>query len=123
MIDCLALALRVQLLRLSNIDYDILLSENLVFVYLYDAIANNTLIECLARATPILVNPLPAVVEYLGLEYPMYFSNLSEAAEKALDMSSILETHNYLKNWEVREKLRGEYFLHSVKESKIYQLI
>lgn len=52
--------------RLSNEAYDRLLTENIGFVALHDASANNTVIECIARATPLLVNPLPAVVEYLG---------------------------------------------------------
>ncbi|MGB3765491.1 MAG: hypothetical protein WA947_02945 [Phormidesmis sp.] len=68
--------------RLSNEDYDRLLTENIAFVALHDASANNTVIECIARATALLVNPLPAVVEYLGEGYPFYFRSLAEAAEK-----------------------------------------
>ena len=109
--------------RLANQDYDRLLSENIAFVDLYDSSANNAVIECIARATPILINPLPAVVEYLGKDYPMYFSNLSEAAEKALDTSLIMDTHEYLKNCDTRKKLSAEYFLKSFEESEVYQLI
>ena len=58
---------------LDNDAYDEFLSRNLVFLHLYDASAANTLVECIQRTTPLLVNPLDAVVEYLGAEYPLYF--------------------------------------------------
>ena len=48
---------------LSNEDYDILLSENIVFLDLYDSSANNAVIECIARATPLLVNNLVWVIK------------------------------------------------------------
>lgn len=103
--------------------YDDLLSKNIGFVDLYDSSANNAIIECIARATPLLVNPLPAVKEYLGEDYPMYFNTLEEAAAKALDTSLILETHEYLKSCETRQKLSAEYFLDSFCNSEVYQLI
>lgn len=109
--------------HLTDMEYDILLSENIAFVDLYDSSANNAVIECIARATPLLINPLPAVIEYLGKDYPMYFSSLAEAAEKALDTSLILDTHEYLKNCETRKKLSSEYFRKSFEESEVYQLI
>ncbi len=83
---------------LPNGKYDQMLSQNLVFCHLYDSSANNTVIECIARNTPILVNPLPAVVEYLGEEYPFYFNTLEEAAEKAEDKDTVRAAHEYLAN-------------------------
>ena len=108
---------------LSNDAYDDLLSMNIAFVDLYDTSANNAIVECIARATPILVNPLPAVKEYLGDNYPMYFHTLEEAAAKALDLALILETHEYLKTCETRENLSGNCFLDSFKASELYQTI
>lgn len=109
--------------QLNNEEYDRLLSKNIAFVELYDSSANNAIIECIARATPLLINPLPAIVEYLGEDYPFYFTSLAEAAEKALDTSLILDTHNYLKNCEMRNKLSADYFLHSFKNSEVYRSI
>jgi tetratricopeptide (TPR) repeat protein len=109
--------------HLPDHEYDQLLSENIVFIELYDANANNTIVECIARGTPILVNPLPAVVEYLGEDYPLYFNNLPEAAEKALDLKLILEAHQYLMECETRGKLGSGYFLKSFCESEVYRLI
>jgi len=113
----------VTLDRLDDQNYDTLLTQNLVFLDLYDSSANNAIIECIARATPILVNPLPAVVEYLGEDYPFYFSNLNEAAEKSKDNNLVLETHKYLLNLETRKKLTREYFLDSFKNSEVYKLL
>lgn len=108
---------------IPNDAYDKLLSENLVFLELYDSCANNAIVECIARATPILVNPLPPVVEYLGADYPFYFKSLSEAAQKALDLDLIEEAHNYLKTCPTRAKFDSRYFLESFANSEVYQLI
>ena len=106
---------------LSDAEYDELLAENLVYVELYVASANNAVIECIVRNTPILVNPLPAVREYLGEDYPFYFDSRMEAAAKAEDFGMIAETHEYLKNLPIKEKLTAEYFLKSFAESEIYR--
>lgn len=106
---------------LNNEQYDSLLSKNLVFLHLYDSSANNALIECIARSTPVLVNPLPAVVEYLGPDYPFYFQTLEEAAGKAEDESLVRAAHEYLKDKPLREKLTGANFMRSLVDSEIYQ--
>jgi tetratricopeptide (TPR) repeat protein len=102
-------------------EYEHLLSENIVFIYLYDASGNNTIVECIIRTTPLLINPLPAVIEYLGADYPLYFNTLEEAAEKALDFSLIWDGHKYLEKLEIRNKLSGKYFLNSLKMSEVYR--
>ena len=104
-------------------DYDEFLSKNIVFIELYDANANNAVVECIARTTPLLINPLPAVKEYLGNEYPLYYDTLEEAAEKALDLPLIFKTHQYLKSLETRNRLDGKRFLESFQSSEVYQLL
>jgi len=101
--------------------YDRLLAENIVIINLYDASANNTIIECLARNTPILVNPIEPVTEYLGRDYPFYFSSLEEAARKAEDLDLIYSTHQFLRHHPLKEKLTGRYFLESFVNSGIYK--
>jgi hypothetical protein len=59
---------------LQNDDYDKLITENIVYINLVDASAVNTIIECIVRNTPIIVNKHPAVVELLGKDYPLYFT-------------------------------------------------
>lgn len=77
-------------------DYDRLLSENIVFLDLYDTVVNNTVIECIVRRTPVLCNRLPSLVEYLGADYPLFFSDLKEAGAKAEDLSLIEKAHLHL---------------------------
>jgi len=106
---------------LPDRSYDLLLSENIVFLDLFDSSANNAIIECIARNTPVLVNPLPAVKEYLGDGYPFYFNSLEEAALKAENMDLVKETHRYLADHPMKHKFTGEYFRESFINSAIYQ--
>lgn len=90
---------------LENNDYDNLLSENIIYINLVDASAVNTIIECIVRATPIIVNKHPAVVELLGETYPLYFiSNHDDYNGINLEINNMLKTdklirraHYYLK--------------------------
>jgi len=99
--------------------YDQLLQKNVVFIHLYDASANNVIVECIARHTPILVNPLPAVREYLGDGYPLYFTNLDEAAEKLSDEGLILRATDYLALMPKRH-LHVSHFVESMLFGPIY---
>lgn len=100
--------------------YDVLLSENIAFVHLYDSSANNAIIECMVRNTPLLVNPLPAVREYLGEGYPFYFESLKEASEKARSRETIAATHEYLKALP-RERFTQESFREAFLRSAVYE--
>ena len=115
-----ALSESVQIMRyVSNEAYDQLLAQNIVFLHLYDSSANNTIIECIVRDVPVLVNPLPAVMEYLGKDYPFYFSTPREATEKAEDDELIASAHQYLSQLDIKEKLTAEFFRASFVESNI----
>ena len=81
---------------LDNSEYDNLLSKNIVFLHLVDASACNTLIECIVRNTPIIVNPIPPVVEILGKDYPLYYKNYYEALKILDNLSLIKQGHDYL---------------------------
>jgi hypothetical protein len=106
--------------HVPDAEYDALLAENVAFVELYDASANNTVIECLARATPLLVNPLPAVVEHLGGDYPLYFGDLDEAARKAEDAGRLRAAHEHLLANPLRDRLDAGSFRRSFEESEVY---
>lgn len=96
--------------------YDELLSQNIVFLDLIDASAVNTVIECIVRCTPILINPLPAIVEILGKDYPFYYNDISEANYLASHFPSIKKTFEYLLNLN-KEKFTIEYFLSNIEEN------
>jgi glycosyltransferase involved in cell wall biosynthesis len=91
--------------HVSDDTYDKLLSQNIVFIYLLDASAVNTLLECIVRCTPIIINNHPAVVELLGTKYPLYIqdsSNISEINHRVNQLLSdpkiIYRTYKYLQN-------------------------
>lgn len=106
--------------RVDNDEYDALLSENIAVLPLYDASASNSLLECIARATPVLVDPLPAIQEYLGADYPLYFHTLEDAARKCEDDGALLAAHEYLLQLPKRQFTRDN-FLRRLEASKIYQ--
>lgn len=107
--------------HLANDAYDALLAENIAFVYLYDANANNAVVECIARGTPLLINRLPAVEEYLGSDYPFFFDDLSDAASKVQDLGRVRACHEYLMQCETRPKLDKGYFQRAFAQSDVYQ--
>lgn len=107
--------------HLDNDSYDMLLSKNIVFLDLHDVGANNTIIDCIARNTPCLVNRLPGTEDYLGKNYPFYFSCLEEASSKLNDASLIKSTTEYLKQLPIKKKMTGEAFRQSIVDSQIYQ--
>ena len=76
--------------------YDFLLSRSVVCMEVLDAAANNVTIECLARNTPLIVNRHPAVVEYLGPDYPLYFDDHRQIARMVDDEALILAGYEYL---------------------------
>lgn len=82
----------------DNAGYDWLLSRSVVCQEVLDASANNVTLECLARNTPVIVNRHPAVVEYLGEDYPLYWSDYREVPELLHDDSAIESAHEYLRD-------------------------
>ena len=85
-----------QLQRLEDEEYDQLLSRSIVFLDLFDCGACNTVLECILRNTPVLVNRLPALEEYLGHDYPFFYKSLEEAGAMSEDTSLVRATHEYL---------------------------
>jgi glycosyltransferase involved in cell wall biosynthesis len=100
---------------LADNEYDNLLTESIVFIDLYDSSANNAIIECVSRNTPILVNQIPSVVEYLGESYPMYYETYEEASQKIHANNIILDAHLYLKKMN-KEKLSIRHFSQEVNQ-------
>lgn len=84
--------------NLTNHEYDLLLSNNIIFVEYYDLSASNTIIECIARGTPIIVNKHPALIEYLGEDYCLFFNSYEDAIFKAENPFLLLTAHKQLLN-------------------------
>lgn len=107
--------------HLSNESYDQFLTENIVFLDLYDSSANNAIIECIARGTPLLINRHPAIIEYLGEEYPFYFSDYDDAKNKLNNLDLIKFTNQYLMEYDLRKNIMLTTFVNEFEKSKIYQ--
>lgn len=83
--------------KLDNKEYDVLLSQNIVFLDLVDCSAVNTVIECMARNTPLIVNRHPALEEVLGKDYPGFYTTLHEATKLLSEPEQIKYIYKHLK--------------------------
>lgn len=107
---------------LSNEQYDAWLSQSVVMTHVVDAAANNVVMECIARNTPLLINWNSSAVEYLGSDYPLFYSNLREAGWKVNDPAMVLAAHNYLKVID-KKKFSVETFLDKMGSSEVFECI
>lgn len=108
---------------ISNDEYDELLSRSLVLCLLYATAANNLVIECIARKTPIIINSLPSVVEYLGHDYPLYAEDIYEASERLADNGRIKAAYQYLSDSHKKNSndLNYDTFMRSLASSNFYK--
>lgn len=96
----------------SNADYDVLLSRNIVFMEVITAAANNTVIECIARNTPIVLNRHPGPLYYLGDAYPLFYDDIQQVPD-LVTRDTVLKAHEYLKNMD-KTWIRGACFSESL---------
>jgi hypothetical protein len=64
--------------QVDNSTYDQIVTTSVVFLDLIDCSASNTILECIARRTPILVRRLEPIIEYLGDNYPLYYTQIDQ---------------------------------------------
>jgi hypothetical protein len=100
---------------LAEKDYDALFAENIVFLNLVDCSAVNTVVECIVRNTPIIVNRHPALEEALGEDYPGFYNNLFEAASFVTDLGKINDIYEYMKSID-KNRYTLEYFLQDFQD-------
>lgn len=107
--------------NMDNDKYDELLSQNIVFINLVDASTVNTIIECIVRNTPIIVNRHPSAVELLGNGYPLFYDNGKDYMKMNNEINALLENpssvynaYKYLKNMD-KHTFQIEYFIQSMK--------
>lgn len=110
------------IIELNNDEYDNLLSENIVFLNLYDASAVNTVIECIVRNTPVLVNRHESLQEILGNGYPLFYDNIDQAHVLINSMAHIFNAVEYLKRLD-KQKLHLKYFINDFQSKLIQTLI
>lgn len=103
--------------RVDDDTYDELLTDSVVALDMWDAGATTAVVECIARATPICVNNVGAMPEYLGKDYPLYHDG--DIAHILQDDERVRAAHEYLAD--KRQSLPGaEDFVERVKSSGIY---
>lgn len=84
---------------LSNTEYISDLVCGIGFAYYSDVAASNSLLEYIVSHTPLIVNKHPAVVEYIGKDYPLFYENIEYDPDLyLLDKKYIAECSYYLKD-------------------------
>jgi hypothetical protein len=96
-------------------EYDEFLEKNIVFIDLFDSAANNTVLECIVRNTPIILNRTPGVIEYLGADYPLYFDHLDEVAG-LMAIDKLAAAYRYLKLMN-KDRFTIDYFMRAFVNS------
>lgn len=106
--------------RLSDNKFNKILKDSIVFLQLDSATANNTVLECIARGTPIIINPKGGIMDYLGKNYPLYYRSYGEAANLIRKIKSdpkiLVSTQNFLEK--IKSKFHKDKFIQSL-ENKI----
>jgi len=92
-----------------------------VFLNLFDALGVTTMVECIMTRTPLLINRVGAVAEYLGDGYPLYYATLDEAAEKLQDTDLLLAARDYLACLPWRDELRLDSFAARLQNTAVYR--
>lgn len=84
-------------------EYEKIFRNACIFCDMEDAVANNVVLECIKFNTPIIVKKIDSIVEYLGEDYPLYFSSTEDLAQIEFStteefLSMISSAHDYLLN-------------------------
>jgi hypothetical protein len=107
--------------QINDKKYDDLLSTSIVFLDLFDTSANNAILECIQRATPILCSKCDAAVEYLGEDYPLFFNGLSQVPD-LLNEEILYNAHLYLIDIQKKETLTLDTYIKNLKSSLLYNI-
>lgn len=99
---------------LENPEYLDVLESCIVFCDYIDCSASNTIMECISTATPIILNKLPAVVEYLGYDYPLYIEDVYDVKTNTIVLNEdlLVRASEHLKILRADTSLTLEYFSH-----------
>ena len=91
----------------NHMEYDRTLQNNIIIIPLWGASANNSIMEIIEMNIPAFVTRLPASEEYLGKNYPMFYTQDNEIENIINDRNKLhvkyRETYNYLVNMDKSE--------------------
>ena len=81
-------------------EYDELLLNNIIIIPLWNATANNSVLECMQCNIPAWVSRLTSTEQYLGKDYPMFYDNIHDIEpiinNRDLLHKKYIETYDYL---------------------------
>ena len=106
--------------HLANQEFDNYMTTTCGFLDLLDTSANNGVTDCISRNIPLLINWHPAIVEYLGEDYPLYYNTIESANKKINNIELIKEAHFYLKALD-KSKFDINTFITEFQATNIYQ--
>ena len=107
----------IEIDNLNENDYDDILCNSIVFINLIDSVVNNTVLECIERNTPILINRNSSVEEYIGKDYPLFYEDISEI-KNLITESKLIEANLHLKKINLSRDLGRQ-----IQQSEIYKSI
>jgi hypothetical protein len=87
---------------------------SIFFLHLYDSSIDWIVLKCISDNVPLLVNRLPSLHEYLGADYPLFYSCYEEAIEKAINTNLIIDAHKYLMERSKEPFFSLDYFVNNV---------
>jgi hypothetical protein len=73
-----------------------ILSNSCIFLNLIDCSASFLIMQCISHSIPLIVNRHPAVEEYLGKNYPLYYNDVEEIKNFESLNSKIKQAQFYL---------------------------
>lgn len=106
---------------ITHDEYDDLLTRAVVFVDLMDCSANNVVLDCIARGTPLVINRHPAAAEYLGTDYPLFYNSIEHAEMLLQDDELLLQASMMMHSPEIRRRLTRGAFVVALASSQIYR--
>jgi hypothetical protein len=111
-------SMNVSIRYVKNDEYSRILDSSIVVIDLWDASANNAVLDAISCSTPVLVRKLPAVVEYLGRSYPLYFHEISDLNNliETITREDLQKAKNYIDHID-RRRFSIENFLNSLQIS------
>jgi hypothetical protein len=87
---------------LDNTEFDELTASSLIFNEYWDVSASNAVIEAIARCIPLVVNRHPALEEYLGVDYPLFYDELRDVRGLLQDPARIRHAWQHLSEMDKR---------------------
>lgn len=84
--------------QLNKEAYEKIFTNSCVFIDLEDTVANNVILECIRFNTPVITKKNRSSVEYLGENYPLFFTQDENFQNSEHLYKQILSANEYLMN-------------------------